>query len=94
MEPDPEQLVRLQNSRGHRVALHSANLLLLKQGPLCQEGPDALQCNKTRVIKRSRVARETVPTARLSKAEKRLSGVTARTRSDQTRPGQTDACWV
>lgn len=94
MEPDQEQLVRLQNSGGHRVALHSANLLVLKQGPLCQDGPDALQCNKARVIKRSGVARETVRTARLSKAEKLLSGLIARTRRDQTRPGQTDARWV
>lgn len=35
MEPDQEQLVCLQNSRGHLVALHSANMLVLKQGSLC-----------------------------------------------------------
>lgn len=93
MEPDQEQLVCLQNSRGHRVAPHPANPLVLKQGPLCWEGPDALQCNKTRAIKRSGVARETVRSAPLSKAEKLLSGLTARTHRDQTSPGQR-ACWV
>lgn len=93
MEPDQEQLVRLQNSRGHRVALHSANLLVLKQGPLCQEGPDALRCNKTRVIKRSRVARETVRSARLSKAEKLLFWTDRDDPQRSNQPG-TDGCML
>lgn len=35
MEADQEQLVCLQNSRGHLVALHSANRVILKQRFLC-----------------------------------------------------------